>query len=81
MTYPVDKPDVRKNVKVGDQIMATVYQRRCDPSQCRSYAAGQIGEGEIQTRTGTVPLVPASFLSSQHLDGSPASRARSAVQS
>ena len=25
MTYPVDKPDVLKNVKVGDQIMATVY--------------------------------------------------------
>jgi hypothetical protein len=26
MTYPVDKPDVLKNVKVGDQIMATVYK-------------------------------------------------------
>jgi ribosomal protein S1 len=26
MTYPVDKPDVLKMVKVGDQIMATVYQ-------------------------------------------------------
>lgn len=26
MTYPVDKPDVLKKVKVGDQIMATVYQ-------------------------------------------------------
>jgi Cu/Ag efflux protein CusF len=25
MTYPVDKPDVLKNVKVGDQIIATVY--------------------------------------------------------
>ena len=25
MTYPVDKPDVLKQVKVGDQIMATVY--------------------------------------------------------
>ena len=25
MTYPVDKPDVLKMVKVGDQIMATVY--------------------------------------------------------
>src|SRR5215469_12259753 len=25
MTYPVDKPDVLKKVKVGDQIMATVY--------------------------------------------------------
>ena len=25
MTYPVDKPDVLKTVKVGDQIMATVY--------------------------------------------------------
>jgi Cu/Ag efflux protein CusF len=26
MNYPVDKPDVLKKVKVGDQIMATVYQ-------------------------------------------------------
>src|SRR5262245_60706281 len=26
MNYPVDKPDVLKTVKVGDQIMATVYQ-------------------------------------------------------
>jgi len=26
MTYPVDKPDVLKMVKVGDQIMATVYE-------------------------------------------------------
>src|SRR6478752_3068020 len=25
MSYPVDKPDVLKKVKVGDQIMATVY--------------------------------------------------------
>ena len=25
MTYPVDKPDVLKMVKVGDNIMATVY--------------------------------------------------------
>jgi ribosomal protein S1 len=25
MSYPVDKPDVLKTVKVGDQIMATVY--------------------------------------------------------
>jgi hypothetical protein len=25
MTYPVDKPDALKVVKVGDQIMATVY--------------------------------------------------------
>lgn len=25
MTYPVDKQDVLKMVKVGDQIMATVY--------------------------------------------------------
>ena len=25
MTYKVDKPDVLKMVKVGDQIMATVY--------------------------------------------------------
>jgi hypothetical protein len=27
MTYPVDKPDALKMVKVGDQIMATVYER------------------------------------------------------
>ena len=26
MTYPVDKPDVLKMVKVGDTIMATVYE-------------------------------------------------------
>ena len=26
MTYPVDKPDALKMVKVGDQIMATVYE-------------------------------------------------------
>lgn len=26
MTYPVDKPDTLKMVKVGDQIMATVYE-------------------------------------------------------
>src|ERR1700675_3319512 len=26
MTYPVDKPDVLKMVKVGDMIMATVYK-------------------------------------------------------
>ncbi len=26
MTYPVDKPDTLKIVKVGDQIMATVYE-------------------------------------------------------
>src|ERR1700756_110637 len=26
MTYKVDKPDVLKMVKVGDQIMATVYE-------------------------------------------------------
>ena len=26
MTYPVDKPDVLKMIKVGDQIMATVYE-------------------------------------------------------
>jgi protein SCO1/2 len=26
MTYPVHKPDVLKMVKVGDQIMATVYE-------------------------------------------------------
>src|SRR5215469_12774312 len=26
MTYPVDKADVLKKVKVGDPIMATVYQ-------------------------------------------------------
>ena len=26
MTYPVDKPDVLKKIKVGDHIMATVYQ-------------------------------------------------------
>jgi hypothetical protein len=26
MTYPVDKPDVLKKVKAGDQIMATVFQ-------------------------------------------------------
>jgi ribosomal protein S1 len=26
MTYPVDKSDVLKKVKVGDQIMATVYE-------------------------------------------------------
>lgn len=26
MNYPVDKPDVLKKVKVGDMIMATVYQ-------------------------------------------------------
>jgi hypothetical protein len=25
MTYPVDKPDVLKMIKVGDNIMATVY--------------------------------------------------------
>lgn len=27
MSYPVDKPDVLKKVKVGDRIMATVYDR------------------------------------------------------
>lgn len=26
MNYPVDKPEVLKAIKVGDQIMATVYQ-------------------------------------------------------
>lgn len=26
MTYPVDKPDALKKVKVGDTIMATVYK-------------------------------------------------------
>ena len=26
MTYPVDTPDILKMVKVGDQIMATVYE-------------------------------------------------------
>ena len=26
MTYPVDKSDALKMVKVGDQIMATVYE-------------------------------------------------------
>ncbi len=26
MSYPVDKPDVLKKVKVGDMIMATVYK-------------------------------------------------------
>src|SRR6266542_3831516 len=26
MSYPVDKPEALKKVKVGDQIMATVYQ-------------------------------------------------------
>ena len=26
MSYPVDKPDVLKKVKIGDQIMATVYE-------------------------------------------------------
>ena len=26
MTYPVDKPEVLKMVKVGDNIMATVYE-------------------------------------------------------
>ncbi len=26
MSYPVDKPDVLKKVKIGDMIMATVYQ-------------------------------------------------------
>jgi Cu/Ag efflux protein CusF len=26
MTYPVDKPEALKMVKVGDQIMATVYE-------------------------------------------------------
>jgi Cu/Ag efflux protein CusF len=26
MTYPIDKPDALKMVKVGDQIMATVYE-------------------------------------------------------
>src|SRR6516225_10732814 len=26
MSYPVDKPDVLKKVKVGDTIMATVYK-------------------------------------------------------
>jgi Cu/Ag efflux protein CusF len=26
MNYPVDSPDILKKVKVGDQIMATVYQ-------------------------------------------------------
>src|SRR5436190_21037677 len=25
MTYPVEKPEVLKTIKVGDQIMATVY--------------------------------------------------------
>jgi len=26
MSYPVDKPEVLKKVKVGDTIMATVYK-------------------------------------------------------
>jgi Cu/Ag efflux protein CusF len=26
MSYPVDKPDILKKVKVGDTIMATVYK-------------------------------------------------------
>ena len=26
MSYPVDKPDILKQVKAGDRIMATVYQ-------------------------------------------------------
>ncbi len=41
MTYPIDKPDVLKKVKVGDTIMASVYKgditlttfRSCRPAR------------------------------------------------
>jgi Cu/Ag efflux protein CusF len=41
MSYPVDKPDVLKKIKVGDAIMATVYKGDITLHDVRVMPAGR----------------------------------------
>jgi Cu/Ag efflux protein CusF len=48
ITYPVDKPEVLKKVKVGDTIMATVYRGDITLDDVQVYAAQQGGRPEAE---------------------------------
>jgi Cu/Ag efflux protein CusF len=43
MTYPVDKPDVLKKVKIGDTIMATVYKGDITLHEVQVMPPGKLG--------------------------------------
>ena len=53
MTYPVDKPEVLKKVKAGDQIMARVYEGDMTLHEVEVMAPGTSEKGKVEVETGS----------------------------